>query len=351
MALSFLENLVNLFKLPRSRIVLVPGNHDVQRGVADGEKYRLFGEIWNAFYKTERRVFDPAEPAQQQVQQYLFEELGIELIGFNSCEALDSGQEHGSIGVGQRDYADTLLRSTASRGLLRIGVMHHHLEKPPGVESRVRSDYSEIYDAPLVRQWMVVRHFRIVLHGHQHLAWEQAVKPDGANALLAVVAGGSAGVAKYGRDPWRLPLYYQVIRIDSETTGRVIRRRYKERDFEWVFDSENNLHFGLLEKQEAAVQPNRAQEMQGFDKDLEGELLRFLVGEYGSMRQAKDLWVRAGGNSGRMPMNEDTADMLWRSLLRMATKGAIPLADILHEALEDFPGNQTLTRCLAALGE
>ncbi|MFO0573431.1 MAG: metallophosphoesterase [Polyangia bacterium] len=234
LAQQFLNSLLERLELPQERLILVPGNHDVIRNIDKKDKYSLFEQIWNEVVGPRHGQYDGNCPPHQMARQYKIEELDLEIVGFNSCEALDEGQEHGSIGQAQRDYVERALRATKHLGLFRVAVMHHHLEKPAGVEGRKRADYSEIFDASLVREWMLDMGFRLLLHGHQHVSWERDSSISGR--VLTIAASGSTGISSYGRSHWELPLSYQIIKIDNQSARpcRVYRREYLVNKLEWA---------------------------------------------------------------------------------------------------------------------
>lgn len=230
LAISFLRKLAEGLALPRSRVVIAPGNHDVRR---DGDdRYALYEEIRQGLYEGTRPAFAPDTPAHQRVEHHLFEsDLGVEIVAFNSCEELDASKQfdHGTVGIGQRDYAETLLQGTSGKGLFRIAVMHHHLESPEGTR---RTDYSVMADAAGMRRWLAREKFSLALHGHQHVDWQISFEVDGWS--LAVASAASAGVAEYGRKEWSLALAYQVIEVDCAVRGRRVRREYNPQTMEWA---------------------------------------------------------------------------------------------------------------------
>jgi hypothetical protein len=87
-------------------------------------------------------------------------------------------------------------------------------------------------DAALTLRWLARHRFQLVLHGHQHVDWQEPRLFDGWALTLA--AAGSAGVANYGRSQWLLQLGYQLLVVESEAKGRRIRREYNPQTREWV---------------------------------------------------------------------------------------------------------------------
>ncbi|UQA62996.1 metallophosphoesterase family protein [Polyangium aurulentum] len=252
LAIAFLRALAEGLGLPVTRVVITPGNHDVLRAGEPEGRYALYDAIRSGLYGDARPPFPPGTPPHRRVDHFEHDDLGVEVVSFNSCEELEPSakQEHGSVGVGQRDYAEEVLRATEGRGLFRVAAMHHHLESPVGV---VRGDYSVMDDAGAVRRWLAHRRFHLALHGHQHVDWDDVREIDGW--FLSITAAGSAGVAHYGRKDWHLPIGYQIIVIDGPTSGRRMRREYDPQTMEWVAagrgEAVQTLRFGPAEEAEA----------------------------------------------------------------------------------------------------
>jgi len=228
---AFLRDLAQALRLPVTRIVLAPGNHDVLRDGDIPARYALYDAIRRGLYGELRASFSPDTLPHERVDHHVFEDLGVEIVAFNSCEELEASEkrEHGSVGVGQRDHADTFLQRTRDRKFFRIAVLHHHLESPPGIG---RTDYSVITDAGGMRRWLARERFALALHGHQHVDWHDVREIDGW--FLAIAAAASAGVAEYGRREWRLPISYQIIVVEGSSRGRRIRREYDPQTMEWA---------------------------------------------------------------------------------------------------------------------
>jgi len=264
MAIEFLKELCARLELPRRRVVLVPGNHDVRQQGEPAERYALFEQIWQGFYGDEWPGFPTSTPAHLRVRHFDFsDELGVEVVGFNSCEALDPArnQEYGSVGTAQRDRAEELLEANRGKALFRIAAMHHHLGSPAG---KIRDDLSMMADAPLTLLWLMRQRFHLVLHGHQHVDWQVVHQEQVGeeNWLLTLTAAGSAGVAGYGRNEWQLQLGYQVIGVEDGTTGWRRRREYDPQRREWIDagrdDARRELEFGARAGGRTAAGPPSA---------------------------------------------------------------------------------------------
>jgi predicted MPP superfamily phosphohydrolase len=185
----------------RAKMVVVPGNHDVDWNTARqamepvSDPHILNALRANSFAPTSRlrwnwqerqayQIVDYATyetrfeyyrnfvdkfyagvqltiPLNQNVYHQLFEldngRLGI--AAFNSCEGNDCFAFHGSIPESSLAQAHMELRDRSSQYDLLMAVWHHNVEGPPGAD-----DYMDIS----VVQRLIGRGFGLALHGHQH---------------------------------------------------------------------------------------------------------------------------------------------------------------------------------------
>lgn len=227
--LEFLTELIRKLNLPPDRLAMVPGNHDEIRGKPPQERYSPYCEIRNRFYGASRPALTPTTPLHEWVELHSYPDIALTLLAFNSCEELDPGRsmEHGSVGEGQLAMAESLLASTP-KGHRRIALMHHHLMHPAGAHKR---DLSIMANAGTVRDWLAQHQISLVLHGHQHLDWDESIVST--DWRVAVTAGGSVGVGRYGREAWALPLSYQLITLNPHSASRQ-RREYDIGRQSWV---------------------------------------------------------------------------------------------------------------------
>ena len=223
---EFLDELARRFlEGDRSRLVMVPGNHDVDWNTAfnalapvepeqipDSLRYELYSDDsllrWDWRTQTLYRIADPdlydrrldafcrfserfyqalpdVPPSQSPTDVRLFSLCHdrIGLAAYNSCHRNDCFAFHGMIREGAIARSDLDLTDSGHVYDLRIAVWHHSIEGSP-----YRTDYM---DVDLVRG-MIGRGFRLGLHGHQHKAQATAqsiLLPD--MERMAVVSAGS----------------------------------------------------------------------------------------------------------------------------------------------------------------
>ncbi len=237
----------------RSRVVIVPGNHDVDwngvrqsfqteeyvpenlRGfVSDPEsnyrwswadqqvlrisnpgqyesRFEYFNEMYNRFYQ-DVRLAHPVDPGRPW-NLFSLDSGNIIVAAFNSCVVNDCFSYLGHIR--SRDIADCHLamRPLARPGCLPVAVWHHGVGGPPWA-----SDYLD----PSTVKLMIDKGFRLALHGHRH---DSSVSPldllVSTKESLAVVGAGSLCAGEKAL-PHGVNHRYNVIQIDrSKNTGWV----------------------------------------------------------------------------------------------------------------------------------
>jgi predicted phosphohydrolase len=256
---KLLDELANRFlDGDRSRVILVPGNHDVDWNAAhasmtvvEEKDYppdlarAIFAESsdfrwdWKArkLYKiTDRTKYDSrldrywefftrfynGVPGLLRVSAgadaNLFELAGgrIAIAAFNSCHGNDCYAHHGMIERSVIARAHLDFRDTGKAYDLCMAIWHHNMEGPP-----YKSDYM---DVDIVRG-MIGRGFRVGLYGHQHkvqIAPHQVYLPD--QERMAVISAGSlcAGAAELPTGTYRS---YNLIEIADDFVSAKIHVR------------------------------------------------------------------------------------------------------------------------------
>ena len=223
---EFLDELAQRFlEGDRSRIIIVPGNHDVDWNTAlnalepveDNEiprdlRTELHAEDsmlrWNWKTRTLYRIADPElyerrldafwrfferfydgvpelltvrNPSDVRLFSLCNDQIGV--AAYNSCHGNDCFAFHGMIQQGSVARSDLDLNDSGKTFDLRMAVWHHSIEGSP-----YRTDYM---DVDVVRG-MIGRGFRLGLHGHQHKAQatpQEIRLPD--RERMAVISAGS----------------------------------------------------------------------------------------------------------------------------------------------------------------
>ena len=233
-ALAFLEELTEYLGLERHRVVVIPGNHDVnwnlcrsyfleceEEGITAVQPYwpklRYFTSLMNRFYRDV-----PGVDFNEDHPWTLFEipELQLVVAGLNSTIAETHEVHHGEIGDQQlRWFADRLGEYRAN-GWLRIGAVHHNV-LPDYSSERCLQDHVQLRNN-------LGPYLNVILHGHTHLGNISALTTE-----IPILSTGSFGIGPGQRAD--VPNQYQVIRLDN---GGVtcFCRQYAPDKQRWVVD-------------------------------------------------------------------------------------------------------------------
>lgn len=216
--LSFAHGLTEVTELPPRRIVIVPGNHDINWKLSEAyfaeragneapavlpywPKLRPYADFFARFYEGQPGIsFTESEP----YTLFDYPELHVVVAGLNSTIAESHRKEdhHGFHGEPQlRSFAEKL-RPYRESGVLRIAAVHHdplHL----GENELARQDLKDL-------KGMLAPYLNMVVHGHIHeeqLGW--------LDSDIPVLAIGSAGVKVPERPP-EISNQYQIIQASAD---------------------------------------------------------------------------------------------------------------------------------------
>jgi HEAT repeat protein/predicted MPP superfamily phosphohydrolase len=273
-ARKFLEGLLPLVKGHRDRIVLVPGNHDLDWGIAARsftqttseafksqkvyfspyrqgikrsadatfwakdeatytERFRPFKEFFDSFY--EGRLEYALERNRMFSVYDLREPFGIVVAGFNSCDEIDAyrGDDGGLHLLGNRASINTDAIYAAVntpvfsnlKGALLVAAFHHNIRSV---------EHGEDFLDPRYVQELRQQGFELCLHGHVHDANNDSFFDQIQDGRVPVVGAGSLA-APYQDRPPAVPQGYNLIVIDRESGGIWVHtRRSDERHPVWT---------------------------------------------------------------------------------------------------------------------
>lgn len=228
-AREFLERLTdgNLLDLPRCRVAIIPGNHDVNRKACSSyfenceayenqpkapwwPKWDCFKTMFDEFYQG-----TPGISFNEEQPWTLFEipEVKVVIAGLNSTmveghDCKTTGKKPnpglprhiGFVGESQLHWFSDQLKKHRNEGWFRIGIVHHNQQRG------CKYDDENLKDAEELER--ILRHdLNLLLHGHTHqanLGW--------LNRNTPILATGSAALALAAR-PIEIPNQYQIIQI------------------------------------------------------------------------------------------------------------------------------------------
>ena len=264
----------------RSRVVIVPGNHDVDWNgariafeVEDKEasdprslmsspetsyrwswssrqmfrianidryqqRFEYFNDMYSAFYNGVSLAY-PVDP-EQPWNLFNLDGGNIRVSAFNSCVINDCFSNLGHIRSVDLAECHLEMRRVGRQGCLPIAVWHHGVGGPP-----LASDY---IDPATVKQ-MIDKGFRLGLHGHRH---DSTLSPVdlfvSTKETMAVIGAGSLCSGPRAL-PHGVNRRYNVIQIDrGEGTGRVHVREMNQPNI-WgpgqLFESGGQSHVSI----------------------------------------------------------------------------------------------------------
>jgi tetratricopeptide (TPR) repeat protein len=270
LACQFLEGLLELVGGDRRRVVLVPGNHDVNwelskksyarateqefdeqpnydepyrqmvkkerdakvywRKIEETytERFGPFKTFFDDFYRgtTIEHTYSPARDWMYTLYDYS-QPCGLVIVGFNTCDEIDHLDRRAFINT------DAIFRAendpafhAGEGGLLRIAVFHHNIRSV---------DHQEDFLDPKYLQTLKLHDFDLCLHGHVHTAGIEVFDPTQAKTLPLLGAGSLA--APYQDRPPAAPKGYNLIVINRENGGIFAHtRRHDEDHLIWAAD-------------------------------------------------------------------------------------------------------------------
>lgn len=218
-ARQFLADLQSEFHLAPEQLILVPGNHDLDRKATRAPVDHRFDDFAE-FYRSIR-----PEPYPQQLDQQFtlhhYPACRLLVLGLNSAWDLDvDNPGRASINGVALGFALRQIRNTrAYDGTLRLAVWHHPIQSVS--DDRIR-------DTGFLER-LATAGFRLGLHGHIHEAQPGQFRYDLtlAGRRVDLIGAGTFGAAGPDRPPG-VPLQYQLIDLDG---GRLrVRTRCRDRD-------------------------------------------------------------------------------------------------------------------------
>jgi len=238
-ALRFIRGLAGHLTLPPERVVLLPGNHDINRKLCSGyfdtcegnseTPQEPFWPKWNPFAAMFRQFYGDAAGISFTPDQpwSLFEvpELEVVVAALNSTmrESHRPEDHYGFVGETQLRWFAEQLEPYCERGWWRFTAIHHNVRRGPVRDDENLRDAEELRTrlGPLVHA---------VFHGHTHDG-----KLDWLNQRVPILATGSAAVKETAR-PTEVPNQYQVVRFQPD---RLVRwaRAYVPGQRRWVGDT------------------------------------------------------------------------------------------------------------------
>jgi len=213
---AFLEGLCDFLTLGRERIIVIPGNHDINRSACQAYVHRCAAEEttanepfwpkWSAYaaFFTDFYRDVPRYTFTETTPWTLFElpELKMVFAGINSTlkESHRAEDHYGWVGEPQLNWFAEKMQNYIDRGWMRLGAIHHNIRRGP------TRDDENLRDAAVLTD-ILSPYINLFLHGHTHDG-----KIDWLNPVTPILTAGSAAVNIRAR-PKEIANQYQIIQF------------------------------------------------------------------------------------------------------------------------------------------
>ncbi|PWR70428.1 metallophosphoesterase family protein [Methanospirillum lacunae] len=254
-AAEMIEKIITEFRLDKSRVVIVPGNHDLNWDLADEsytpkrtppsgifqdkvvslgdkgylvrdeEKYKKRFDHFNSYLYSQ--ILKGESYPSDYADQILFVENPedrILFLGFNSSWNIDPYfPDRSGINPEALNRAIDRVKDKVYDGWLKIAVFHHPVS---GLEMM-----NDVF-----MQILAVHNFQIVLHGHIHTPNEGYYKYDTRRGIHIIGAGCFGKPTRIQDNP--TPLQYNIIQYDTEQEQITVHTRKRDDHLgAWMADS------------------------------------------------------------------------------------------------------------------
>jgi WD40 repeat protein/uncharacterized protein YjbI with pentapeptide repeats/3',5'-cyclic AMP phosphodiesterase CpdA len=241
----FCEQLRDHLKLAPDRLLVVPGNHDINRKLCSAYFDRCAGDDeeprppywpkWEHYVGLFQRLYRDVERYRfTQLEPWtLFEISSLQLVvaGLNSTihESHRDADHHGFVGEPQLRWFAERLADHERRGWLRLGMVHHNAVRRAAIDDENLKDADDLRD-------ILGDPLHLILHGHTHEGRVEMLGP-----ALPVLSTGSAAVARDQRPgppglPGEVPNQYQLVRLTRHGLWHATRQYTHERK-RWIGDN------------------------------------------------------------------------------------------------------------------
>jgi len=198
LAKKFFKKLLTLLNLDVSKLLLIPGNHDIRwrRGqdkIAD-DKERV--DAYRLFYEGLKQT----DMSSDLTEIHVSKEATV--VGLNSA-SIESPNAAGIGYVGDEQWDECWKRAQKDTAFnpsaVRIAVLHHHLVPVTWIEPHLTDkQFSLTLDAESLQSRLLDAGFTLVLHGHQHQPFLRLLSAPTLKQqhCLLVAGAGSAGAGR-----------------------------------------------------------------------------------------------------------------------------------------------------------
>jgi 3',5'-cyclic AMP phosphodiesterase CpdA/CheY-like chemotaxis protein len=183
---EFLDAMVDRLGLERSRVVIVPGNHDIFRTEEAEGRFLKYLEFLNQFYRgarsslknyyelynrrTRKLVWREHHTSDSLFSVTVDDEYRVVIIALNSVITQSERWNLGEITGFQLKKIEAVLAhlSSIQATYLRLAVFHHHLFHVPSPFSPTEQAERVVLNQGMILRHLIENGISVILHGHSH---------------------------------------------------------------------------------------------------------------------------------------------------------------------------------------
>lgn len=216
-AFNFINDLKKAFNLNSDKILIVPGNHDVDYEQNENNKrFNEYIEFYNNIYDTTHKRSGISGI------RIITKSNNIIFACLNSSLFVRRGTEDSKIGRLSDEQLNNLedelksINNDEFQNSIKVALIHHHPVLIPSLTEAERG-YDAVFNSGSLIRILKKHHFQLILHGHKHnphsftedslAAYEKQSREQ-----ILIVAGGSAGSSELPSNP-ACTNSYNIIRI------------------------------------------------------------------------------------------------------------------------------------------
>jgi len=228
-AVNFIEGLIERFDIDKSRIIIVPGNHDLNRDFSE-EAYQFVPESKIPEDLPEGKCIQgPAGILFRDEDLYRQRFANFNLHFYEKvfgCWEIDHHKPHkkrSSIHMTALSNALSEILDGEYNDWLKIAIWHHPINGPDAMKN---VDFLE---------QLANNGFQICMHGHIHEAKRELF--NYGQRGMTIVGAGTFGAPK-NQQVLSIPLQYNLLALNSKKDNIIVNTRKKEKpDGAWSADS------------------------------------------------------------------------------------------------------------------
>lgn len=205
--LKTLDEIHEGLNVEKQKIILVPGNHDVQRKTKN--RFKKYIEFHNRFYEGTPHSHYLSAAAHKLINVHFFEEERILFLAANSAFGVKDSTDFGLIGSKQFEEIKKRLKEISVQkneiyeDSLKILIIHHSFEPYNHKDDSVLRDQREL--KAFIRQYG----FKFLLHGHTHFTEISSLHQSEKDFIVC-------GVGLSGRDDRHELNHIQIDWLDDK---------------------------------------------------------------------------------------------------------------------------------------